>query len=80
MGPCMCGDLCCPSCGPAQGNTRCPACRSWASEGCECTQEQQDAAAKAQVEADAAADQWFADSLQWERDHAEEIARAIRQP
>ena len=35
MGPCMCGDYCCPSCGPAQGNWRCPICRQWASEACE---------------------------------------------
>lgn len=33
--PCMCGDICCPSCGPAQGNWKCPICRQWASEGCE---------------------------------------------
>lgn len=33
--PCMCGDICCPSCGPAQGNWRCPICRVWASEGCD---------------------------------------------
>jgi hypothetical protein len=32
---CMCGDYCCPSCGPAQGNTRCPICRGWKSEGCD---------------------------------------------
>lgn len=32
---CMCGDCCCPSCGPAQGNTQCPLCGAWASEGCE---------------------------------------------
>ena len=32
--PCMCGDICCPSCGPAQGNWQCPLCRAWASEGC----------------------------------------------
>lgn len=32
---CMCGDYCCPSCGPAQGNWRCPICREWASEGCD---------------------------------------------
>ncbi len=34
-GPCMCGDTCCPSCGPAQGNFKCPICRQWVSEGCE---------------------------------------------
>lgn len=32
---CMCGDNCCPSCGPAQGNWRCPLCRQWASDGCD---------------------------------------------
>jgi len=31
----MCGDYCCPSCGPAQGNWRCPICNQWASGGCE---------------------------------------------
>lgn len=35
MGPCMCGDLCCPSCGPAQGNSKCLVCGNWLSEGCE---------------------------------------------
>lgn len=33
--PCMCGDYCCSSCGPAQGNWKCPICRAWASEACE---------------------------------------------
>jgi hypothetical protein len=32
--PCMCGDICCPSCGPAQGNWKCPICHEWVSEGC----------------------------------------------
>jgi len=32
--PCMCGDYCCWSCGPAQGNWKCPICGEWASEGC----------------------------------------------
>lgn len=31
---CMCGDICCPSCGPAQGNSRCMLCGEWVSEGC----------------------------------------------
>ncbi len=31
---CMCGDICCWSCGPAQGNSRCPICNAWASDGC----------------------------------------------
>jgi len=33
--PCMCGDTHCPSCGPAQGNTRCVICGAWADDGCE---------------------------------------------
>jgi hypothetical protein len=35
MMACMCGDYCCWSCGPAQGNWKCPICGEWASEGCE---------------------------------------------
>ena len=31
--PCMCGDLHCPSCGPAQGNSQCPWCGAWESDG-----------------------------------------------
>ena len=33
--PCMCGDIQCWSCGPAQGNWRCPICRAWADSGCD---------------------------------------------
>lgn len=32
---CMCGDICCWSCGPAQGDSRCGICGEWASECCE---------------------------------------------
>ena len=32
---CMCGDTHCSSCGPAQGNWKCPICGSWADDGCE---------------------------------------------
>lgn len=32
---CLCGDTQCPSCGPAQGNWRCPICRAWADDGCD---------------------------------------------
>lgn len=35
IGPCLCGDTHCPSCGPAQGNWRCPICRAWADDDCE---------------------------------------------
>ena len=31
--PCMCGDLRCWSCGPAQGNSRCEICGKWDDEG-----------------------------------------------
>jgi len=31
----MCGDTHCHSCGPAQGNWRCPICRAWADDCCE---------------------------------------------
>lgn len=31
--PCMCGDIYCSSCGPAQGNYRCPNCGKWTDEG-----------------------------------------------
>lgn len=46
MGPCMCGDICCPSCGPAQGNFRCLVCGAYTSDGgCEneqaCAEEQE---------------------------------------
>jgi len=62
-GPCMCGDTQCPSCGPAQGNYRCPACHTWADDGCECSDEAIEAADKAQAEADDA----FAAELEAER-------------
>lgn len=29
----FCGDLYCPSCGPAQGNERCMACGTWSMDG-----------------------------------------------
>jgi hypothetical protein len=32
---CLCGDTHCWSCGPAQGNTKCPICNAWADDGCE---------------------------------------------
>jgi hypothetical protein len=31
---CTCGDTCCPSCGPAQGNYFCAACGQWSSDDC----------------------------------------------
>ena len=35
MSPCMCGDIQCSSCGPAQGNWKCPICHEWADNCCE---------------------------------------------
>ena len=29
----MCGDTYCPSCGPAQGNFKCPHCGCWSADG-----------------------------------------------
>lgn len=29
----MCGDPYCPSCGPAQGNHKCPHCGMWSADG-----------------------------------------------
>lgn len=50
---CMCGDICCPSCGPAQGNFKCPICRVWASDGCDHIDEQGELRPEFQVEFDA---------------------------
>ncbi len=33
FGPCLCGDLQCPSCGPAQGNYKCWHCGEWSADG-----------------------------------------------
>lgn len=33
MTMCMCEDLYCQWCGPAQGNCRCPICGRWSDEG-----------------------------------------------
>lgn len=30
---CMCGDIYCNSCGPAQGNYKCRQCGKWSDEG-----------------------------------------------
>ena len=35
MGPCLCGDTHCSSCGPAQGNSKCPLCGAWMDDCCE---------------------------------------------
>lgn len=72
MGPCMCGDTCCPSCGPAQGNYKCPACGNWESDG-GCANPE--ACQKKSAEMDDA----LAAEYQWQEDHADEIAAAIRQ-
>ena len=33
IGPCLCGDLYCGSCGPAQGNYKCDMCGKWSLDG-----------------------------------------------
>ena len=72
MGPCLCGDPYCPSCGPAQGNCRCYQCGAWSADGgCE----DPDACAQADRDmAEAMAKEW-----EWEREHADEIERALRE-
>lgn len=49
---CLCGDIQCPSCGPAQGNFRC-FCGEWFDNGCEHLDE--DGTVKPEFEAEAAA-------------------------
>ena len=65
---CMCGDLYCHSCGPAQGNNWCQNC------GAEPDQEHDDA--KCAAEIDAADDAQY-EAWKWEDEHADEIRRAI---
>jgi len=73
----MCGDTCCSSCGPAQGNSRCSICGAWASDGgcenpqlCEATLAQQGSS-------DPVAD-GMAEEFEWQEKHADEIAAAIK--
>ena len=72
MGPCLCGDLRCRSCGPAQGNHRCYVCGKWDDEG-GCT---------TPAECGAKMEQWARDEERWEREEAEneerEALRAVR--
>ncbi len=69
-GPCMCGDTQCSSCGPAQGNWRCPLCNVWQDDGCEHFDEsgeikQEFRAAVAEIAAaEARADQEMAEELE----------------
>lgn len=75
---CYCGDLCCPSCGPAQGNHRCPICRAWFSEGCDHLgddgQVRPEFAARAEetYAAEAKADEEFAKFLQQSNEYEDD--------
>ena len=82
---CMCGDICCWSCGPAQGNYKC-FCGKWASD-CEDHfdedgtfkpefQAEADAAAAAEREADDA----YAREMAELEARADEIAALLRTP
>lgn len=67
--PCMCGDPYCSSCGPAQGNFRCPVCLAWGADGgCEnpekCEAEMKEIA-RIEAQLDAAQD--------WYEEHGHEI-------
>ena len=81
IGPCMCGDVCCSSCGPAQGNFRCVVCGAWASEGCQdpdrCERERP-AAEEAQRRMDLEYCVEMAVQLAWEAEHRDEIEEAVR--
>lgn len=65
--PCMCGDTYCSSCGPAQGNSKCPNCGKWWVDGgcdnpdlCEQVNAAADAAeAKWLEEVEAASEEYF---------------------
>ncbi len=66
MGPCMCGDLCCSSCGPAQGNHKCSNCGNWSMDGgCEkpevCAE-----ADRLSCEAEA---KYYEESAKWEEEY-----------
>lgn len=40
VGPCLCGDIYCSSCGPAQGNFQCHICGKWSmDDGCDDVEE-----------------------------------------
>ena len=64
---CYCGDLYCCSCGPAQGNSKCPNCELWTLDGgCDdpefCNEENRkmdDAEAEALAWAEQVANEYF---------------------
>ena len=89
IGPCMCGDLECWSCGPAQGNFHCPVCGKWATSGCEHLVEetgelkpefraQAEENARLEYEAEEAMAQSYRDDAEMAARHAEELAQWAR--
>jgi hypothetical protein len=69
FGPCMCGDIRCSSCGPAQGNSRCQVCGKWLDDGgCD----NPDECAKKSAEMDEAyakqEQEWAEMEAKWERE------------
>jgi hypothetical protein len=88
IGPCLCGDTHCPSCGPAQGNWRCPLCNAWADDCCEHIdaetgkikpefEAEVEALLKAEAEAEAQmVEEYFEDERlaeEWEKEHPDEF-------
>ena len=69
---CMCGDSQCWSCGPAQGNFRCPICHVWADTGCEHLDED---SGQIKPEFQAAAEQKIEQEREYERLYWEEYDR-----
>ena len=49
---CLCGDTHCSSCGPAQGNWKCPICGQWADDCCEHIDDEGNLKPEFQAEAD----------------------------
>lgn len=74
--PCMCGDLYCSSCGPAQGNSKCMACGRWSMDS-PC-----DDPAKCAVECQKIAEveaEYYRNCEVWEREYEElQAMREVR--
>jgi hypothetical protein len=85
--PCMCGDLYCHSCGPAQGNSRCPECGVWTADGgCENSQQCEEATRLADEayytdieEADRLAEEyWKEEDKRWQEENIPSARTAPR--
>jgi hypothetical protein len=65
-GPCTCGDVYCPFCGPAQGNFKCTWCGKWSMDGgCDDPKACKEAGDR------------YAHAIELERKQADEIAKVL---